>query len=70
MLFDLTFLCYLITISGKKRLSGKVICAFFCPAYRSSSLQITLLKGSSYKGHFTLQVTAFLGRGGTIDFVC
>jgi hypothetical protein len=24
------------TFSGKKCLSGKVICAFFCPAYRSS----------------------------------
>jgi hypothetical protein len=36
MPFDLTFPCYLTTISGKKILSGKVICAFFCPAYRSS----------------------------------
>jgi hypothetical protein len=36
MLFDLTFPCYLTTFSGKKCLSGKVICAFFCPAYRSS----------------------------------
>jgi hypothetical protein len=36
MLFDLTFPCYLTTFSGKKFLSGKVICAFFCPAYRSS----------------------------------
>jgi hypothetical protein len=32
----LTFPCYLTTFSGKKCLSGKVICAFFCPAYRSS----------------------------------
>jgi hypothetical protein len=36
MLFDLTFPCYLTTFSGKKCLSGKVICAFSCPAYRSS----------------------------------
>jgi hypothetical protein len=36
MLFDLTFPCYLTTFSEKKCLSGKVICAFFCPAYRSS----------------------------------
>jgi hypothetical protein len=36
MLFDLTIPCYLKTFSGKKRPSGKVICAFFCPAYRSS----------------------------------
>jgi hypothetical protein len=35
MLFELTFPCYLTTFSGKKCLSGKVICAFF-PAYRSS----------------------------------
>jgi hypothetical protein len=39
MLFDLTFPCYLTTFSGKKCLSGKVICAFFCPAYRSSTVQ-------------------------------
>jgi hypothetical protein len=31
MLFDLTFPCYLTTFSGKKWLSGKVICAFFVP---------------------------------------
>jgi hypothetical protein len=31
MLFDLTFPCYLTTFSGKKCLSGKVICAFFAP---------------------------------------
>jgi hypothetical protein len=31
MLFDLTFPCYLTTFSGKKCLSGKVICAFFVP---------------------------------------
>jgi hypothetical protein len=36
MLFDLAFPCYLTTFSGKKCLSGKVICAFLCPAYRSS----------------------------------
>jgi hypothetical protein len=36
MLFELTFSCYLTTFSGKKCLSGKVICAFFGPAYRSS----------------------------------
>jgi hypothetical protein len=35
MLFDLTFPCYLTTFSGKKCLSGKVICVFF-PAHRSS----------------------------------
>jgi hypothetical protein len=29
MLFDLTFPCYLTSLSGKKCLSGKVICAFF-----------------------------------------
>jgi hypothetical protein len=36
MLFDLTFPCYLTTFSGKKCLSGKIICAFFCPAYQRS----------------------------------
>jgi hypothetical protein len=36
MLFDLTFPCYLTTFSGKKCLSGKVIRAFSCLAYRSS----------------------------------
>jgi hypothetical protein len=36
MLFDLTIPCNLKTFSGKKCLSGKVICAFFCPAYRTS----------------------------------
>jgi hypothetical protein len=36
MLFDLTVPCYLTTLSGKKCLSGKVICAFICPAYRNS----------------------------------
>jgi hypothetical protein len=36
MLFDLTFPCYLTTFSGKRCLSGKVIFAFFCPAFRSS----------------------------------
>jgi hypothetical protein len=36
MLFDLTFPCYLTTFSGKNSLSGKVICTYFCPAYRSS----------------------------------
>jgi hypothetical protein len=36
MLLDLTFPRYLTTFSGKKCLSGKVICAIFCPAYRSS----------------------------------
>jgi hypothetical protein len=36
MLFDLNFPCYLTTFSGKKCISGTVICAFFCPAYRSS----------------------------------
>jgi hypothetical protein len=40
MLFDLTFPCYLTTFSGKKCLSGKVICAFFCPAYRSSPVHV------------------------------
>jgi hypothetical protein len=34
MLFDLAFPCYLTKNSGKKCLSGKVICFFF-PAYRS-----------------------------------
>jgi hypothetical protein len=34
----LTFPCYLTTFSGKKCLSGKVICVFFCPAYRNSSV--------------------------------
>jgi hypothetical protein len=39
MLFELTFPCYLTTFSGRKCLSGKVICAFFCPAYRSSPVR-------------------------------
>jgi hypothetical protein len=47
MLFDLTFPCYLTTYSGKKCLSGKVICAFFCPAYRSSPGFFFLFKGVS-----------------------
>jgi hypothetical protein len=40
MLFDLTFPCYLTTFSGKKCLSGKVICAIFWPAYRSSPVNL------------------------------
>jgi hypothetical protein len=40
MLFDVTFPCYLTTFSGKKCLSGKVICAFYCPAYRNFPVQI------------------------------
>jgi hypothetical protein len=45
MLFALIFPCYLTTFSGKKRLSGKVICAFSWPAYRSSPvLQYAPLK--------------------------
>jgi hypothetical protein len=39
MLFDLIFPCYMTTFSGKKCLSGKVICAYYCPAYRSSPVQ-------------------------------
>jgi hypothetical protein len=31
MLFDLTFPCSLTTFSGKKCISGKVICAIFVP---------------------------------------
>jgi hypothetical protein len=40
MLFDLNFPCYLTTFSGKKCVMGKVICAFFCAAYRSSPVGI------------------------------
>jgi hypothetical protein len=40
MLFDLTFPCYLTSFSGKKCLSGKLICAFLCPAYRSSPVHL------------------------------
>jgi hypothetical protein len=36
MLFDLTFPCYLTTFSGEKCLNGNLVCAFYCPAYRSS----------------------------------
>jgi hypothetical protein len=51
MLFDLTFPCYLTTFSGKKCLSGKVICAFFCPAYRNSPvLNLTRLLESDSSG--------------------
>jgi hypothetical protein len=42
MLFDLTIPCYLTTCSGKTCLSGKVICSFFCPAYRSSPVMDSL----------------------------
>jgi hypothetical protein len=38
--FDLTCPCYLTTFCGEMCLSGKVICAFFCPAYRSSPVYI------------------------------
>jgi hypothetical protein len=31
MVFDLTFPYYLTMLSGKKCLSGKIICAFFVP---------------------------------------
>jgi hypothetical protein len=48
MLLDLTFPCYLTTFSGKKCQSGKVICAFFCPAYRSSPVDVL-------SGELTLQ---------------
>jgi hypothetical protein len=44
MLFDLTSPCYLTTFSGKKCLSGKVICAFFCPAHRSSPVLYTTIQ--------------------------
>jgi hypothetical protein len=47
MLSDLTFPCYLTTLSGKKCLSGKVICAFFCPAYRSSPVLFILGRARS-----------------------
>jgi hypothetical protein len=40
MLFALTFPCYLTTFSGEKCLSGKAICAAFCPAYRSSPVLV------------------------------
>jgi hypothetical protein len=46
MLFDSTFPCYLTTFSGKKCLSGKVICPFFCPAYRNSSVLDILAQSS------------------------
>jgi hypothetical protein len=36
MLFDLIFPGYLTSFSGEKCLSGKVICAFVCPAYQGS----------------------------------
>jgi hypothetical protein len=49
MLFDLTFPCYLETFSGKECLSGKVICAFFCPAHRSSPV-IKEMGGDGYQG--------------------
>jgi hypothetical protein len=47
MLFDLNLPCYLTTFSGKKSLSGKVICAYFCPAYRSSPVQMKSARFSS-----------------------
>jgi hypothetical protein len=40
MLFDLNFPCDLTTFSRKKFLSGKVICAFICPAYQSSPVRL------------------------------
>jgi hypothetical protein len=43
MLSDLTFPCYLTTFSGKKCLSGKVVCVFFCPAYRRSPVKASTL---------------------------
>jgi hypothetical protein len=58
MLFDLTFPCYLTTFSGKKCLSGKVICAFFCPAYRNSPVNIS-----------TSQTSHRLGRSWTVGSV-
>jgi hypothetical protein len=49
MLFDLTFPCYLTTFSAKKCLSGKVICACFCPTFRSSLVpRVPSLAGRLY----------------------
>jgi hypothetical protein len=47
MLFDLTFPCYVTTFSGKKCLSGKVICALLLIEvllyfYRQSDIQSLL----------------------------
>jgi hypothetical protein len=53
MLFDLSFPCYLTTFSGKKCLSGKVICAFCFPAYRSSpvvAFGVTIYSRTSISG--------------------
>jgi hypothetical protein len=53
MLFDFTFPCYLTTFSGKKCLSGKIICTFLFPAYRNSTVM----------GYQRLGMTAGCGSG-------
>jgi hypothetical protein len=49
MLFDLTFPCYLTTFSGKKCLSGKVICALFVPL-----IEVLLYSGRQIDLRFSL----------------
>jgi hypothetical protein len=56
MLFDWTFPCYFKTFGEKKCLSGKVICAIFCPAYRSSPVTRNLMIFA-----FLAQISAILG---------
>jgi hypothetical protein len=51
MLFDLTFPCHLTSFSGKRCLSGNVICAFFCPAYRSSPVLTKPTAAIKYGAH-------------------
>jgi hypothetical protein len=63
MLFDLTSPSYLTTFGGKKCLSGKVICAFFCPAYRSSSVPTKPTAASKYHHN---HIISFHFRSGTI----
>jgi hypothetical protein len=77
MLFDLTVPCYLTTFSGKKCLSGKVICAFFCPAYRSSHVfwipyagpEVWSLGSFEIKPIRRALITIFLTSGGGFE-VC
>jgi hypothetical protein len=61
MLFDLTFPCYLTTFSGKKCLSGKIICATICPAYRSNPVYLLIFRVIQFSNHAGQATSAMAG---------
>jgi hypothetical protein len=64
MIFDLTFPCYLTSFSGKKCLSGKVICAFFFPLIEVLLYPImtTTNSNNNYLGNFLLPGVRWLAK--------